>query len=157
MSASHQIGQTLRVEFGYASPHFLDAASAVSVRHLTPWVSILAYPEVAIESILPLLETVAKTGRPLVLFCSDLPAELRAMLIVNNQQAALRCVAIDAPSRTEYDRASLFAIAAATGARIVASNHMLERTTLDMLGQAGSATVDALSTVLAGFPLLQPQ
>jgi len=143
MSASHPTGQTLRVEFGYASEHFLDASSALSVSHRNALVVILAYPDVAIGSTLPLLEALVKTGRPLALFCTGLSEELRGMLIVNHQQAALPNVAIDAPSTTEYDRAQLFAVAAVTGAPIVASNRMLARTTPDMLGQVNGITVDA--------------
>lgn len=117
-------------------------------------VVILAYPDVAIDSTLLLLEALVKTGRPLALFCTGLSAELRGILIVNYQQAALPNVVIDAPSTTEYDRAQLFAVAAVTSAPIVASNRILARTTPHMLGQVDGITVDALSTVLTGFPLL---
>lgn len=140
---------TLRVEFGYASPHFLAADSAISVQHARPWIVILAYPEVSLPVLLPLLEAILPTGRPVAFFCAGIDPELRAMLIVNHQQGALRNVAIDAPAGSEYDRAQLFAVAAATGARVIGSNHVLARTTIDMLGEADSITVDALATVLS--------
>lgn len=154
MTGSFRAGDRLRVEFGYASAHFLEADSASSVRHEAPWIVILAYAGATLTSILRLLEAIAGTGRPAAFFCSGIDAELRDTLIVNNTHRTLRCVVIDAPSAADYDRAQLFAVAAATGARIVGSDAVLARTTLDALGEAGSVTVDAVSTVLAGFPLL---
>jgi chaperonin GroEL len=156
VAGSFTAGATLRVEFGYASSHFLEPGAASSVRHDAAWVGILCYPDATVQAILRLLEAVAGSGRPLVLFCSDIDAELRDTLVVNNQHGTLRCVAIDAPSAAEYDRAQLFAVAAATGARIIGSNRLLERTTLDMLGEVDTVAVDAISTMLSGFPALRP-
>ena len=155
MPGSRQIGETLRVAFGYSSAHFLAADSAMSVRHDNAWVAILDFPDVTLEAFVPLLEAVARSGRPLALFCSDLPDIVRDTLIVNNTHRTLLVVAIDAPSTAEYDRAQLYDVAAASGARIIASNRMLARATLEMLGETGSVTVDALATVLAGFPALR--
>jgi chaperonin GroEL len=153
MPGSFRAGESLRVEFGYASADFLDPGNATSVRHERPWVVILACPEADVRAILHLLEAIAATGRPAAFFCSDIDAELRATLIVNNTHRTLRSVVIDAPSAADYDRAQLFAVAAATGARIIASPQVLLRTTLQMLGEADSVVVDALSTTLSGFPL----
>ncbi len=155
MPGTYQVGTTLRVEFGYCSPHFLIPESASSIRLATPWIGILNHADATVEAMLPLLEAIAASGRPVALFCADIPDELRDTLIVNHTHNTLRVVAIDAPSIAEYDRAQLFAIAAATGARIIGSNQILARTTLDMLGLADSVTVDAISTTLSGFPLLR--
>ncbi len=146
----------MRLAFGYSSAHFLGANSATSVRHANAWIAVLGYPDISLDTILPLLEAVARSGRPIAFFCSEVPALLRETLIVNNQQQTLRCVVIDAPSAADYDQAQIFLLAAATGARIVASNRMLAQTTLNMLGEADLVTVDAVSTVLSGFPLLRP-
>ncbi len=155
MRGRFQAGDSLRVEFGYCSTHFLEPGSASSVRHANPWIAILTHDDITVEAMLRLLEEIAATGRPAAFFCSDIPDLLRDTLIVNHQHNTLRSVVIDAPAASEFDRAQLFAVAAATGARIVASNEVLRRTTLHMLGEAESVTVDALSTVLAGFPALR--
>lgn len=141
----------LRVEFGYASDRFLPEGVASSVRHDSAWIVILAYPGATVQAILPLLEAIAGSRRPAVFFCSAIDPELRDTLIVNNLHGTLRCVVVDAPCMSDYDRAQLFQVAAATGARVIASDAVLARTSLDALGEAGSVTVDAMSTVLAGF------
>lgn len=107
----------------------------------------------AMKDLLPILEQVARTGKPLAILCEDLEGEAQATLIVNKLRGTLNAVAIKAPEYGEQRKRMLEDIAVLTNGTLVCDDFgtTLDEVTIDMLGRAKTISVDTNSTLIVGY------
>ena len=107
----------------------------------------------AMKDLLPILEQVARTGKPLAILCEDLEGEAQATLIVNKLRGTLNAVAIKAPEYGEQRKRMLEDIAVLTNGTLVCDDFgtTLDEVTIDMLGKAKTLSVDTNTTLIVGY------
>lgn len=107
----------------------------------------------AMKDLLPILEQVARTGKPLAILCEDLEGEAQATLIVNKLRGTLNAVAIKAPEYGEQRKCMLEDIAVLTNGTLVCDDFgtTLDEVTIDMLGKAKTLSVDTNTTLIVGY------
>jgi len=107
----------------------------------------------AMKDLLPILEQVARTGKPLAILCEDLEGEAQATLIVNKLRGTLNAVAIKAPEYGEQRKRMLEDIAVLTNGTLVCDDFgtTLDEVTIDMLGRAKTLSVDTNTTLIVGY------
>jgi chaperonin GroEL len=137
---------------GYLSPYFINNAEKQSV--MLEDVSILLYDKKisAIRELLPLLEHVAKTGKPLLVIAEEVEGEALATLVVNTLRGVLRSCAVKAPGFGDRRKAMLQDLAVLTGATVVAEEAglALEKAGADVLGRARRVEIDKDDTTVIG-------
>lgn len=142
----------MRFDRGYVSPYFItDSEKMVSV--LEDAFVLLCEQKVGLlKDLVPLLETIAKSGRPLLLIAEDIEGEALATLIVNHIRGVLRVVAVKAPGFGDRRKDMLQDIAVLTEAQVVSADVgiALEQVGLDQLGHAQRVVVDREHTTLIG-------
>ncbi len=140
----------LQFDRGYLSPYFVnDAEKQIAVLE-TPYVLLHDKKISNIRELLPLLEQVAKAGRPLFIIAEDVEGEALATLVVNNIRGILKTVAVKAPGFGDRRRALLEDIAILTGGQVIAEETglSLEKATLAELGQAKRIEVGKENTTV---------
>ena len=140
----------LQFDRGYLSPYFVnDAEKQIAVLE-TPYVLLHDKKISNIRELLPLLEQVAKAGRPLLIIAEDVEGEALATLVVNNIRGILKTVAVKAPGFGDRRRALLEDIAILTGGQVIAEETglSLEKATLAELGQAKRIEVGKENTTV---------
>jgi chaperonin GroEL len=148
---SLEVKEGIRFDRGYITPEFItDPESGECVLENC---LILVYESKisAFREILPLLEKVAKTKRPLMILAENVEDEALATLVVNKQRGALPCVAVRTPSSREHRKGFLEDIAILTGAKAITriSSVPLECVNIQDLGQAKKVIVDKNGTAIA--------
>ncbi|MFJ2991259.1 chaperonin GroEL [Pandoraea sp. NPDC087047] len=140
----------LQFDRGYLSPYFVnDAEKQIAVLE-SPYVLLHDKKISNIRELLPLLEQVAKAGRPLLIIAEDVEGEALATLVVNNIRGILKTVAVKAPGFGDRRRALLEDIAILTGGQVIAEETglSLEKATLAELGQAKRIEVGKENTTV---------
>ncbi|MDR3400104.1 MAG: chaperonin GroEL [Pandoraea sp.] len=140
----------LQFDRGYLSPYFVnDAEKQIAVLE-APYVLLHDKKISNIRDLLPLLEQVAKAGRPLLIIAEDVEGEALATLVVNNIRGILKTVAVKAPGFGDRRRALLEDIAILTGGQVIAEETglSLEKATLAELGQAKRIEVGKENTTV---------
>jgi chaperonin GroEL len=140
----------LQFDRGYLSPYFVnDAEKQIAVLE-SPYVLLHDKKISNIRDLLPLLEQVAKAGRPLLIIAEDVEGEALATLVVNNIRGILKTVAVKAPGFGDRRRALLEDIAILTGGQVIAEETglSLEKATLAELGQAKRIEVGKENTTV---------
>ena len=136
---------------GLTSPYFTTNNQPVVMEDA--YVLLYNQKITAMKDLLPILEQVARTGKPLAILCEDLEGEAQATLIVNKIRGTLNAVAIKAPEYGEQRKRMLEDIAVLTSGSLICDDFgtTLDEVTIDMLGRAKTISVDTNSTLIVGY------
>ncbi len=140
----------MQFDKGYLSPHFVTDPAEMEVRLDKPYILIHEKKISSVKDIVPMLEKVAKSGRPLVIIAEDIEGEALATLVVNKLRGTLQCCAVKAPGFGDRRKAMLQDIAIMTGATPVFEETGVTLEGLDIkdLGQAKRIVVDKENTTV---------
>src|SRR5574343_408361 len=140
----------MQFDRGYLSPYFINNADKQQALLENPFVLLFDKKISNIRDLLPVLEQVAKAGRPLLIIAEDVDGEALATLVVNNIRGILKTVAVKAPGFGDRRKAMLEDIAILTGGTVIAEEVglKLENVTLEMLGQAKRIEVGKENTII---------
>ena len=127
----------MRFDKGYISPYFVTDPERMEAVLEDPYVLLVGSKITAVRDLLPVLEKVMQTGKPLVIIAEDVEGEALATLVVNKIRGTFRSVAVKAPGFGERRKAMLQDIAILTGGQVITEEVglKLENVTLDLLGQ----------------------
>jgi chaperonin GroEL len=142
----------MQFDRGYTSPYFVTDPEKMESVLEDPYVLLTDRKVNLLKDLIPLLEQVAKSGRPLLAVADDFEGEALATLIVNQIRGVLRCVAVKAPGFGDRRKAMLVDMAALTGGELVSEELglKLEDVQLGQLGRAKRVVVDKDTTTLIG-------
>jgi chaperonin GroEL len=142
----------MQFDRGYLSPYFVTDAAAMEAVLDDPYILLHERRITAMQDLLPLLEAVAKSGRPLLIVAEDVEGDALATLVVNRLRGILACVAVKAPGFGDRRKAMLQDMAILTGGKVLAEELgiRLDRVTLDDLGRAKRVTVARETTTIVG-------
>src|SRR4030081_2050870 len=152
-----EIVEGMQFDRGYLSPYFINNAEKQMSVLENPYVLLYDKKVSNVRDLLPLLEQVAKAGRPLLVIAEEVESEALATLVVNNLRGILKTCAVKAPGFGDRRKAMLEDIAVLTGGQVIAEEVglTLEKATLKDLGQAKRVEIDKEETTLidgAGDP-----
>ena len=147
-----EITEGMKFEHGYISPYFVTDSQKMEAVLENPLVLLVEKKISRLADLLPLLEQIAKAGRPLLVIAEDVEAEALATLVVNKLRGVLTAVAVKAPGFGDRRKAILQDIAVLTGAKLVAEELgiSLEKIQLEDLGNVRRVVVERDSTTLVG-------
>ena len=142
----------MQFDRGYLSPYFVTDAAAMEAVLDDPYILLHERRITAMQDLLPLLEAVAKSGRPLLIVAEDVEGDALATLVVNRLRGILACVAVKAPGFGDRRKAMLQDMAILTGGKVLAEELgiRLDRVTLDDLGRAKRVSVTREDTTIVG-------
>ncbi len=143
----------MQFDRGYLSPYFINQADSQSVELEDPYILLFDKKISNIRDLLPLLEGVAKSGRPLLVIAEDIEGEALATLVVNNIRGIVKVAGVKAPGFGDRRKAMLQDIAILTGGQVISEEVglSLEKTTLEDLGTAKKVQITKEnSTVIDG-------
>lgn len=145
-----EVVEGMQFDRGYLSPYFVTDADTMEAVLENPYILIHDKKISAIKDILPILEKVAQSGRPLLIIAEDVEGEALATLVVNKLRGTLRVCAVKAPGFGDRRKAMLEDIAILTGGIVISEEKgfKLEQAGLDMLGMAKKVTVDKDNTTI---------
>jgi chaperonin GroEL len=142
----------LKFDRGFISPYFVTDAERMEAVLEDPFVLLCDHKIGALRDLIPVLEQVAKSGRPLLIVAEDVEGEALATLIVNRLRGVLKGCAVKAPGFGDRRKAMLEDIAILTGAQVISDELglKLESVTLQQLGRAARVVADKENTTLIG-------
>ena len=145
-----EVVEGMQFDRGYLSPYFINSAGKQTAELENPFILLHEKKISAIRDLIPVLEQVAKAGRPLLIVAEDVEGEALATLVVNNMRGILKTVAVKAPGFGDRRKAMLEDIAVLTGGQVIAEELglTLEKVTLADLGQAKRVEVNKDNTVI---------
>ncbi len=140
----------MQFDRGYISPYFITDADKMRVELEDPYILINEKKLSNMQSLLPVLEAIVQTGRPILLIAEDVEGEALATLVVNKLRGGLKVAAVKAPGFGDRRKAMLQDIAVLTGGQVISDDLgiKLENVTLDMLGRAKKVTITKDDTTL---------
>ena len=140
----------MQFDRGYLSPYFVTNTEKMVVDIDRPYILIYDKKVSSMKEILPVLEPVAQSGRPLLIIAEDVDGEALATLVVNKIRGALRVAAVKAPGFGDRRKAMLEDIAILTGGTVISEERgfKLENATVEMLGTAEKVTIDKDTTTI---------
>ena len=140
----------MQFDRGYLSPYFVTNAEKMVVELETPYILLHEKKLSNLQAMLPVLETVVQSGKPLLVVADDVEGEALATLVVNKLRGGLKVAAVKAPGFGDRRKAQLEDIAILTGAQVISEDLgiKLEKVTLDMLGTAKSVTITKEETTI---------
>ena len=140
----------MQFDRGYISPYFITNADKMRVEMEDPYILINEKKLSALNELLPLLEAVVQTGKPLLIVAEDVEGEALATLVVNKLRGGLKVAAVKAPGFGDRRKAMLQDIAVLTGGQAISEDLgiKLESVTLAMLGKAKKITIDKENTTI---------
>jgi chaperonin GroEL len=147
---SSEVVKGMQFDRGYLSPYFINNQQNMGAELEDPFILVTDKKISNIRDLLPLLEAVAKAGRPLVLIAEDIEGEALATLVVNNIRSIIKAVAVKAPGFGDRRKAMLQDIATLIGANVISEEVglSLEKTTLQDLGRAKRVVVTKENTTI---------
>lgn len=145
-----EVVEGMQFDRGYLSPFFVTNQEKLISRLETPFVLLVDKKISNIRELLPVLEQVAKAGKPLLIICEDLEGEALATLVVNSMRGLLKVCAVKAPGFGDRRKEMLQDIAVLTGATVISDDVglSLEKATIDYLGMVGKVEVSKDLTIL---------
>lgn len=140
----------MQFDRGYLSPYFVTNTEKMEVELEKPFILISEKKVSSMKELLPVLEVVAQTGRPLLIISEDVDGEALATLVVNKIRGALKVAAVKAPGFGDRRKAMLEDIAILTGGTVIAEERgfKLENATIEYLGQAEKIIIDKDNTTI---------
>ena len=140
----------MQFDRGYLSPYFVTDSEKMVVDLENPYILLFDKKVSTMKDLLPILEPVAQSGKPLLIVAEDVDGEALATLVVNKLRGSLKIAAVKAPGFGDRRKAMLEDIAILTGGTVVSEERgfTLENTSLDMLGTAERITIDKDNTIV---------
>ncbi|HPF97507.1 MAG TPA: chaperonin GroEL [Mangrovimonas sp.] len=140
----------MQFDRGYLSPYFVTDADKMIAELDNPYILLFDKKISNLQEILPILEPVAQSGRPLLIIAEDVEGQALATLVVNKLRGGLKIAAVKAPGFGDRRKAMLEDIAILTGGTVISEERgfSLENATLDMLGTAETITIDKDNTTI---------
>ena len=140
----------MQFDRGYLSPYFVTNPEKMNVELENPYILLYDKKVSSLKELLPVLEPVAQSGKPLLIIAEDVDGEALSTLVVNKLRGALKIAAVKAPGFGDRRKAMLEDIAILTGGTVIAeeSGYTLENATLEMLGTAEKITIDKDNTTI---------
>jgi chaperonin GroEL len=145
-----EVVEGMQFDRGYISPYFITDADKMRVELENPYILINEKKLSNLQSILPLLEAVVQSGKPLLVIAEDVEGEALATLVVNKLRGGLKVAAVKAPGFGDRRKAMLQDIAVLTGGQVISEDLgiKLENVTLDMLGRAKKLVITKDDTTI---------
>jgi chaperonin GroEL len=142
----------MQFDRGYLSPHFITNPAKMQVELDQPYILLHERKLSNLQALLPILEAVAQTARPLLIVAEDVEGEALATLVVNSVRGGLKVAAVKAPGFGDRRKATLEDIGVLTGGQAISEDLgiKLEAVTLEMLGTAKRVVIDKDKTTLVG-------
>jgi chaperonin GroEL len=149
-----QVVEGLQYDKGYVSPYFVSNRETMSIELSDPYILVTDQKVSTIQDVLPLLEQVVKSGKPLLMIVEDIETEVTNTLIVNKLRGTFNVVVTKAPGFGDSQKDMLQDIAILTGSDFITKDLGLKLadTKLDQLGTIGKVIVKKDSTTLVGHP-----
>ena len=150
LESSLDVVEGMQFDKGYLSPYFVTNAEAMECELENPFVLLFEKKISNLQDMLPLLQAVAKSGRPLMIIAEDVEGEALATLVVNKLRGTFQVCAVKAPGFGDRRKAILEDIAILTGGKLISEDIgiKLESVTVDMLGRAKKVVVDKDNTTI---------
>lgn len=147
---SVDVVEGMQFDRGYISPYFVTNSEKMECEMDSPYILLYDKKISNLKDMLPILEAVAQSGRPLLIIAEDVDNEALATLVVNRLRGSLKICAVKAPGFGDRRKEMLEDIAVLTGGTVVSEEKgmKLENTTLDMLGRAEKITVNKENTTI---------
>jgi chaperonin GroEL len=145
-----KVVEGMEFDRGYLSPYFVTNTEKMETELDNPYILIYDKKISSMKELLPLLESVSQTGKPLLIIAEDVDGEALATLVVNKIRGALRVAAVKAPGFGDRRKAMLEDIAVLTGGTAISEErgYKLENATLDYLGTAEKVNMDKENTII---------
>lgn len=140
----------MQFDRGYLSPYFVTNPEKMETELESPYILLYDKKISSLKELLPVLEPVAQSGKPLLIIAEDVDGEALSTLVVNKLRGALKIAAVKAPGFGDRRKAMLEDIAILTGGTVISeeSGHTLENATLDYLGTSEKITIDKDNTTI---------
>jgi chaperonin GroEL len=140
----------MQFDRGYISPYFVTNAEKMIAELESPYILLFEKKLSGLQAMLPLLEAVVQSGKPLVIVAEDVEGEALATLVVNKLRGGLKVAAVKAPGFGDRRKAMLEDMAILTGGQVISEDLgiKLESVTLDMLGKAKKVTIEKENTTI---------
>jgi chaperonin GroEL len=150
METTLKVVEGMQFDRGYLSPYFVTDPVKMTVRLEDPYILLHERKISTMRDLLPILEQVAKAGKPIVIMAEDVDGEALATLVLNKLRGSLHCAAVKTPGFGDHRKAMLEDLAALTGGRPISEDLgvKLETITLQDLGTAKQITMDKDSTTI---------
>ncbi len=150
MDTELEVVEGMQFDRGYLSPYFITNAEKMTVDLDNPYILIHEKKLSGLQALLPLLEAVVQSGRPLLIIAEDIEGEALATLVVNKLRGGLKVAAVKAPGFGDRRKAMLEDIAVLTGGQVISEDLgiKLENVTLDMLGQTKRVLIEKENTTV---------
>jgi chaperonin GroEL len=142
----------MQFDRGYISPYFVTNTNKMQVEMEDPYLLVYEKKLSALQELLPVLEAVLRSGKPLLIIAEDVEGEALATLVVNRMRGGLKVAAVKAPGFGDRRKALLEDIAILTGGTMISDDLgiKLEQVTLNMLGRAKKVMIDKENTTIVG-------
>jgi chaperonin GroEL len=153
-----EVVEGIQFDRSYISPHFITDRHKRVVEMEDAYILISEKKLSSIDQLLPLLEKVVQTGKPLLIIADEVEGEVMAALVVNKLRGSLKVAAVKAPAYGDLRKAILQDIALLTGGTVISEDLglTLETVSLDMLGRTRKATIDKENTTIVGGAAKKP-
>jgi chaperonin GroEL len=150
METELTVVEGMQFDRGYLSPYFITNIDKMSVDFEDPYILLHEKKLSSLQTLLPILEAVVQSTRPLVIISEDVEGEALATLVVNKLRGGLKVAAVKAPGFGDRRKAMLEDIATLTGGQLISEDLgiKLENVTIDMLGRAKRASIDKENTTI---------
>ena len=147
-----EVVEGMQFDRGYLSAYFVTNTEKMHVELQNPYILIYEKKVSTLKDILPILESVVQSGRPLLIIAEDVDGEALSTLVVNKLRGSLKIAAVKAPGFGDRRKEMLQDIAALTGGTVISEDqgYKLENTSIAALGQAESITIDKDNTTIVG-------
>jgi len=144
------IVEGMQFDRGYLSPYFVTDSEKMIAELESPYILLYDKKISTMKDLLPVLEPVAQSGKPLLIIAEDIDGEALATLVVNKLRGSLKIAAVKAPGFGDRRKAMLEDLAILTGGTVIAEERgfTLENATIDMLGTAERITIDKDNTTV---------
>src|ERR1700686_2977909 len=145
-----EVVEGMQFDRGYISPYFVTNADKMRVEMDDAYILIYEKKLSSLNELLPLLEAIVQTGKPLVIVAEDVEGEALATLVVNKLRGGLKVAAVKAPGFGDRRKAMLEDIAILTGAQAISEDLgiKLDKVTVSMLGRAKKVTIEKENTTI---------